>query len=267
MAKMRNEVPFTVGAKCPGCGSIFQTHSPDRSGYIPPNYGSTKRPPSVHALIPNIPDESISGGITPSELRKAIQKDRSSKTGGIVCQRCHRLQNYGEVTVKDNIDYEAVYNRIRLSSDSVIVLVADAADLPWSLFDNVARYVGDKACILAVNKVDVLPKKFSTKSLEKWIKSETERNGFPAWQDIIFTSAKTGDGIIELTESIKRIRQPGSNVNFIGRPNVGKSKLIKALLRLIGDDYASTVSHLPGTTVSTISFPMSRFKTIFDYNE
>ncbi|KAJ3205898.1 hypothetical protein HDU67_008570 [Dinochytrium kinnereticum] len=206
-------------------------------------------------------------GITPGYLRSIMAKERAETSRNVICQSCYRLKNYGQRMSEANIDYESVFNRIRINSETLIVAVADAVDLPWSLLDNISKYVGSKPCILAVNKIDALPNDFSLKKLEKWIKQETEKSGHPPWADIIFTSAVTGDGLIELSESISKCRAPGFSVNFVGRPNVGKSKLIKALVQLVGEDQASTISHLPGTTVATIPQPLSRLKNLFNLRE
>ncbi|KAJ3109068.1 hypothetical protein HDU97_009186 [Phlyctochytrium planicorne] len=248
-----------------GCGSLFQSLSPNRPGYLPPSFRSKPRPPSVHAINKLGSVQDNIDGITPDELRKIRQKLQPER---VVCQYCHKLKNQGLKTAEPDLDVKALFDKIRLSSTSIIVLVADLTDLPWSLLENASSLIGtDKKAILVLNKVDLIPSGFSVEKLRRWLGEEGKKMGNPVWEDIILISAETGDGVVALAEAIRKARSPGFDVFIIGRPNVGKSKLLSAFSRVTGKDLSPTISLLPGTTVGTISLPLKDYGSLFSVED
>lgn len=105
----------------------------------------------------------------------------------------------------------------------------------------------NKPVIVVVNKID------STQARENQF--EAERLGFNA---VVPLSAEHGTGINDLLDTIlsllpvggpQAVEEPDIRVVFLGRPNVGKSSLMNALLQ----EERSIVSNIPGTTREAIS--------------
>ncbi len=128
----------------------------------------------------------------------------------------------------------------------VIVLVVDAQQGLTPIDQELARLLrrSQRPVILAVNKID--------HTNHENLDAEFQRLGFP---EILSISAAHGRGIDSLVEAIEE-RLPLSTLNsqlstspvlslaIVGRPNVGKSSLINAIL----SDPRTIVSAIPGTT-------------------
>lgn len=140
----------------------------------------------------------------------------------------------------------------------LIILMVDGKSIPSSQDLAVASRLrkSKKPVILAVNKIDVQNAKFASQG-ESYIKLGL---GDPFLMSSINGSGM-GDVLDKITEELKKTfdgaqeEYPGRlRVAFIGKPNVGKSSLINALLkedRMIVDSTA-------GTTRSSVEIP-------FDY--
>ena len=105
-----------------------------------------------------------------------------------------------------------------------------------------------KTVLLVVNKAD--------SNLSQEFQHEFERLGH---QQLFFISAQHGTGIADLLEAMvvalpasgknTEAEAPTCRVVFLGKPNVGKSSLMNALLK----EERSIVSDIPGTTREAIS--------------
>jgi GTP-binding protein len=130
----------------------------------------------------------------------------------------------------------------------VILLIVDAQQGLTPIDQELARLLrrSKRPVVLVVNKIDH-PK-------HEDLAGEFSRLGFP---DLLPISAAHGRGIDSLVETIEQrlpepeirdqkseISRPPLSLAIIGRPNVGKSSLINAIL----SDRRTIVSHLPGTT-------------------
>jgi GTPase len=139
----------------------------------------------------------------------------------------------------------------------VIILVGDSQDGVTPVDQSLAKQLrtARKPVILAVNKID-----HPTHELAD---AEFASLGF---QEIVPISAAHGRGIGDLVEHIERhlpelsIEQaqvdiPSSlNLAIVGRPNVGKSSLINAILK----DQRIIVSEVAGTTRDSVDVPYDR---------
>ncbi|KAJ3331887.1 hypothetical protein HDU76_001975, partial [Blyttiomyces sp. JEL0837] len=170
--------------------------------------------------------------------------------------------------------------RIRSSKSTVIVNVIDSLDLPGSLVRDLTRFVGsDKPILIVANKIDALPRHVVLSKLKKWLYDECKRmlgdpNEGAGWE-LILASAKSGDGLLEIVDGVKRLGKwegdhgEMGDVVLVGRPNVGKSKFIKALFKMTGRDgdvsskLHPTVSLYPGTTIGVIGIPLTTFGGLF----
>jgi GTPase len=137
---------------------------------------------------------------------------------------------------------------IAIESADLLLFVVDGQDgatpLDLKLAERLRR--SGRPVILAVNKVDV--------PQHDVFVADFARLGFA---QTVGVSAAHGRGISELLEAIEGVLPPESTVTtrseapklaFVGRPNVGKSSLVNAIL----DDQRSVVSAIPGTTRDAI---------------
>ncbi len=145
---------------------------------------------------------------------------------------------------------------IAMESADVILFVTDAIDGITPLDAELASLIRSSArpVILVVNKVDV--------EAHEGRADEFARLGFA---HTLTVSAAHGRGIGDLVESVEALLpeppEPSSDpvarapkLAIVGRPNVGKSSLVNAIL----EDKRTTVSEIPGTTRDAIDIATVR---------
>ena len=157
---------------------------------------------------------------------------------------------------------DAFDGRVRAEADlamdmaDVIVLVGDGREGVTPLDQIVAKELRStrRPVIVAVNKIDHVKQASQD--------SEFSKLGF---DPVIPISAAHGRGITELVEAIEKQLPPSSapadapatrplRLAIVGRPNVGKSSLINAVLK----DPRTIVSDVPGTTRDAVDIPYER---------
>jgi GTP-binding protein len=148
---------------------------------------------------------------------------------------------------------------LAVAESDAVLFVVDARDGLTPIDQEIADVLrrSGKPVVLAVNKVD------DARSEAKTLASEFWKLGFEA---VIVISAEHGHGTTDLLEAvIDRIpegaglgasaeTEPRIRVAIVGRPNVGKSTLVNALLR----EDRFIASALPGTTRDAIDTPLER---------
>jgi GTP-binding protein len=143
---------------------------------------------------------------------------------------------------------------IAIESSDALLFVVDGQDGVTPLDLELAHKLrtSRRPTILVVNKVDA-PEHDN-------FPADFARLGFPM---TIGVSAAHGRGTADLVEAIEDLLPPAGNesappeapkVAFIGRPNVGKSSLINAIL----DDHRAIVSPIPGTTRDAVDIACER---------
>ena len=147
----------------------------------------------------------------------------------------------------------------------------DGTDPEFSSVRKLRDAIKSTPCILAINKVDLLPRmsEYDVKYLKNRVQSGRTRV-----TDAYAVSATTGEGMVELAEAVLD-DIGGKDVFVVGSANVGKSTLVKSLssllarsLRFNGKNKKSddkrrhvlqnlnvTGSHLPGTTLQAVRIP------------
>jgi len=161
------------------------------------------------------------------------------------------------------LDTDDFTDRVRTEADiamemaDVIVLVCDSKDGVTPLDRVLAKQLRTtgKPIIVVVNKIDH-PK-------QDLAEAEFTSLGF---ENIVPISAAHGRGIGELIEEIEHhfpelivdrtgpAKAPSLKLAIVGRPNVGKSSLINAILQ----DQRTIVSHTAGTTRDSVDIPHQR---------
>lgn len=211
---------------CIGCGAPIQTDNKNEIGYAPP---------------------------------ASLEKDP------VLCRRCFRLKNYGEVqdvSLGDD-DYLKILNRVA-REEALIVKIVDIFDFTGSWLPGIHRFVGNNDVLLVGNKVDLLPQSTNHTRLKKWMRRSAKELGLRA-KDAFLISAQTGEGIDELAEAIDRYRM-GKDVYVVGCTNVGKSTFINQLLKRFSEEdrFLITTSMFPGTTLNLIDFELDNGSSLYD---
>jgi len=160
-------------------------------------------------------------------------------TGGLIPETKNQLIREVKKVVEDEIP-----------KADVILFVVDGKDGVNPLDEEIAKYLYPfkEKVILVVNKIDNLK--------DEKIVGDFYSLGF---ENLFPISAEHGKGTGELLDEIvKRLKkdkvnliEEGIRVAFIGRPNVGKSSLINAILK----DERVIVSPIAGTTRDAIEVP------------
>ena len=146
-----------------------------------------------------------------------------------------------------------VRNQVMIAIDEadLIIFVVDGRAGVTALDEDIAAVLrrSDRPVVLAVNKVDTMAQEGAV--------GECYRLGFAPMVPI---SAEHGRGVAELLEAARELAPApdaetpgaGTRVAIIGRPNVGKSSLVNAVL-----GHARVLVHAePGTTRDTVDTPV-----------
>lgn len=195
---------------CSGCGIELQTTDPKKQGYVP--------------------KDALKG-----------KKEAS-------CQRCFKISNYGsylpmEMTKEDYRDEVAK----AVSKTKVALAVFDIIDFEGSFDDEILDVLREMDCIIAVNKVDLIPGDKHPSEVSDWVKRRLAEEGV-APLDIAIISAKSKYGVNGIIRKLNHFYPNGAGVVVMGTTNVGKSSIINGLL---GDNKVTT-SKYPGTTLKSV---------------
>lgn len=210
---------------CKGCGVKLQQEEPKKLGYIPP---------------------------------------QTFEKGSFVCQRCYRIRHYNEASeaVLDENDFLKILNDIG-NTDSLIVNIVDLFDFEGSFIKGLPRFVGKNSVILAINKLDLLPKVTNVNKVVNWAQKQAKEYGVKP-VDVVVLSAKQNMGFDRLVGAIERYRH-GKDVYVVGATNVGKSSVINRLILDYSEmDEELTISQYPGTTLDMVKIPFDDGTYIID---
>ncbi|HBE76880.1 MAG TPA: hypothetical protein DDW65_03745 [Firmicutes bacterium] len=198
------------GDYCRGCGVAIQTENPGKPGYVP---------------------------------------EIQDRKGQLVCQRCYRITHYGTVGTFHPEPQKIKQSIIKaISLSDLLIIVADFADLAGSL-PVWSGFLAAKPYILIINKIDLLTFKAKQAEIIDYGRAYLKNAGWAAPSDIIVTSGLKGSGVDILSRSLSKSTKPGAKIAILGVTNVGKSSIIKHLLKLEGSPNSPTVSKFPGTTM------------------
>lgn len=211
--------------RCAGCGAALQTEHKDRPGYVPP--AAAGREPAI-------------------------------------CQRCFRIRHYNDVSTValDEGDFLRILGHIG-ERPGLVVHIVDLFDFEGSLIGGLPRFAGKNPIVLAVNKVDLLPKNVNRNRIRNWVQKQAKAGGLKPVETVLI-SARKGDGMDDLLAALSTHRK-GRDIYVVGATNVGKSSLINRLIRdYSGMDRELTVSRYPGTTLDLVHIPLDDGGQIID---
>ena len=159
---------------------------------------------------------------------------------------------YDSSNIATHVDVQV---KLAIEEADVVVVLLDAEEGITPADDLILQElrVLDKPIQLVVNKIDGVR--------QTQLLSLASLNGL-GFGDVVFTSATHGDGVVGLRETLasylgqvtESIDADGIPVAVIGRPNVGKSTLVNAML---GSERC-VVFDEPGTTRDSIYVPFER---------
>ncbi|WP_028588710.1 ribosome biogenesis GTPase YqeH [Paenibacillus massiliensis] len=214
-----------VKLRCSGCGIALQSASPELPGYIP---------------------------------EKTMEREP------VICQRCFRIKNYNEASsvAVDQDEFLSLLSKIG-DKDALVVHIVDLFDFEGSLISGLQRFVGSNPVILAVNKIDLLPKVTNWNKVRNWVQKQAKEQGLRT-SEIVLCSAKKNQGFERLLEAVAEQRG-NRDVYVVGGTNVGKSTLINRLIKDYSDlEQELTTSRYPGTTLDMVNIPLDDGHYIID---
>lgn len=204
--------------KCFGCGATMQAVAPEKEGYV------------------------------------KVENYEKSK----LCERCFRIQNYGEyrVVAKSNEEFIQVLKRINDSQD-LVVLVVDIFNLSKDI-ELFSRYLNNDM-ILVMTKRDLLPKSIR----DEKILSYMNYFDMKPKASLMISSFKN----YHMDELLNLIHQyqKSEKVYIVGLTNSGKSTMVnKILYNYSKSDQVITTSMLPSTTLQDIEIQIDEHLTLVD---
>ncbi|MNW25197.1 GTP-binding protein Der [compost metagenome] len=214
-----------IKLRCSGCGIALQSVSPELPGYVP---------------------------------EKTMEREP------VICQRCFRIKNYNEASsvAVDQDEFLSLLSKIG-DKDALVVHIVDLFDFEGSLISGLQRFVGSNPVILAVNKIDLLPKVTNWNKVRNWVQKQAKEQGLRT-SEIVLCSAKKNQGFDRLLEAVAQQRG-NRDVYVVGGTNVGKSTLINRLIKDYSDlEQELTTSRYPGTTLDMVNIPLDDGHFIID---
>lgn len=212
---------------CFGCGAELQSTNPLESGYVP---------------------------------EEVLLSKKAS-----LCQRCFRLQNYGEEThiFEASKDFKAILTSAK-RKNALIVYVIDFFAYDFSIFETYKEELYGLDIFLVGNKRDILPKSLNDHDLIQRIRRYASHYGVTI-VDALLTSASKNYNIDDFKAKIEKLRK-GKDAYVIGAVSAGKSSLINTLLKNYQNPTSLfiTTSPYPGTTLNVIRVPLDMHSAIFD---
>lgn len=285
---------FTVDAHltCSGCGSVLQAESSTKAGFVPlsklqelklqaeeecehkvKEVDSTSKEDYPEENHKKPPSTVVVDSTSKEEL---LEEDNKKKPPNpVICKRCFSLKHYNSalnITLQAD-DYLRHLAHLR-DKRALIILMLDISDFPGSLFPHLSTLLSpNHQVMLVANKIDLLPPSLlhGFHGLERMIAKECLESSLVGCKiaKVHFISAKTGDGIEKLANSVINSWGNRGDVYLLGCTNVGKSSLFNRLLvslcgaipgRLNVDGNVTaptaTISRWPGTTLGLLSFPI-----------
>jgi 30S ribosome assembly GTPase len=215
--------------RCPGCGVILQTLDESLPGYVP---------------------------------EKHIERHEV-----IICQRCFKLQHYGEDISNGqphvNEDFLKILKRAK-DENALIIYVVDLFAFNSSISPEINKIIKGMDIIGVANKRDLLPKSVNENKLRDYVIDHCNKANL-IFNELIIASPLKNYRIDDLKQLIQKWRK-GRNVYVIGATSSGKSTLVNTYIRNYTNTTNSmiTTSPFPGTTLRIIEIPLDNSSFLYD---
>jgi len=299
---------------CTACGSNFQSSDDLKPGYLPPEKYEIQVKLSTAQETSNILDETqLIDCISKDEIDDKIQSEEylsttcesvlqniplSDSKNNVICQRCHRLQNFGDIPInlrpgwtKEPLLSQDTFRELLLplcKKKAVIIALVDLFDFNGSVLPELDSISGNNPIIVGVNKADLLPSAMGKIRAENWVRRELDYLGVKSIANVggsvRLVSCKTGFGVDKMLTKARNLAEDlGADIYVIGAANSGKSTLINYILsknkyqsaqnnfqmkRRAGNANARkdpvTASPLPGTTLKFIKVNIGSKQNLYD---
>lgn len=214
---------------CYGCGATLQSEDSTKEGYLP---------------------------------KEVVEK---REDGELLCQRCFKLQHYGMLleTPLANDEFKKILKKAG-TNKCLIVYVMDIFNFSGSIIENLYEYAKENPVLVAMNKIDVLPKSVPEEKIKKWVEKRLKEYKV-RYEDVFLVSSRKGHAIDELFARIVEMSE-GKDVYVVGNANVGKSSLINSILKRYSNNtgHMITASVFPGTTLNVVQIPFDDDCFIYD---
>lgn len=217
-------------ANCIGCGAKLQQKFPSLPGFLPEISNKISKSELVNKAVLN-----------KKQLKVLLKPEKT-----IVCKRCHDLRHNSHCIEPVYPDKNKLFGLLSARPTGIICHITDTFSLPRREISELG-----KKTILIINKSDI----FSP---------PIDRPIYSSFDAIHATSAKTGEGIFSLIDSINKLADEKDDIYFVGNANTGKSSIINMLIKLSGTktENVFTTSTLPGTTIDAMRAPTTLFSTL-----
>eukprot|EP00730_Choanoeca_flexa_P017409 TRINITY_DN8385_c0_g1_i4.p1 TRINITY_DN8385_c0_g1~~TRINITY_DN8385_c0_g1_i4.p1 ORF type:complete len:504 (+),score=106.38 TRINITY_DN8385_c0_g1_i4:3-1514(+) len=269
---------------CQGCGAPFQHHTEHALGFISAEAlekrlagigkyhnrtdglawsNDVSLPSDDVNAIPTLDHDlrllNVDDGVTADDhFLGNASKPRARKATALICQRCYKLDHYGEVAQAHDTFAASVAQLHATLGNPLYVLVVDVTDFPAGLAPTLVEACHGKA-ILLVNKMDLLHKRVKGTSHANVFKasiSKIARHHGLDVEQVLLTSTKSGYGLDSTFKRLHTLSQEqGRSVVLLGASNAGKSSLLNTVL---ASKQNSTVSATAGTTQGLMVYEFDR---------
>ncbi|WOK99865.1 hypothetical protein Cni_G08577 [Canna indica] len=269
---------------CLGCGVHMQSSNPALPGFF--SVPSPKSPDycaSIDRARPLADDDTRlslslkSGNLRDEDPEPPAGPEQPPKP--VVCARCHSLRHYGRVknpsaeNLLPDFDFDRMVAPKMVSPAgprSIVLMVVDAIDFDGSLPRKVARLVSSSIdknstawkegkpgnvprVVLVVTKIDLLPSSVSPEVFEDWVRKRARVGGVNKLTAVHMVSAVRSWGVRDLVDHVRELAGVRGNVWAVGAQNAGKSTLINAMARCLGQKVSHlTEAPVPGTTLGIV---------------
>jgi ribosome biogenesis GTPase YqeH len=215
--------------RCPGCGIILQTIDETLPGFVP----------EKHLLKHEV----------------------------ILCQRCFKIQHYGEDVLSKEPRVDEEFKRILAAAKkqkALIVYVLDLVNFESTLSKDLADQLIGLEIIAVATKRDLLPKVVKDTKLQDYVKERLATVGIKPSTITIASSIKNYN--LDILKTAILTTRKTRNVYVIGATSSGKSSLVNAFLKNFANQTHTpiTTSPFPGTTLRVIEIPLDSHSFLYD---
>lgn len=190
-----------------------------------------------------------------------------SEQEDILCKRCYNLIHYNKdinVSVNDRVFFK---NASKISKDGGLVCyVIDMFDFEATYLNNIRELFPNNRILVILNKYDLFLKSTKASKIKNYALNRFKKDNIKI-TDCILMSANNRSDIDRLIKAIYRsidTKIKSKNIYFFGLTNVGKSTILKEILKTQGVKNNVTVSNLVNTTLDFIKIPMDNGGFICD---